>query len=108
MKQIIEEVLQAEEKVSGILAEARSQASEILRSAEKDVAEKMSHAKERSLELLKNTVAEAVAEGERIGVEKLKEADNEKDTLLRANAEATNVLVENICRIVLTTEHEGR
>ena len=74
--------------------------------AEKDVGEKMSRAKEQSLELIKNTIAEAVTEGERIGAEKLKEADNEKDALLEANAEATNALVGNICRVVLATEHE--
>ena len=104
MKQIIKEVLETEEKVGGILVEARSKASAILQSAEKDVAEKTTRAKEQSLELIKNTVAEAVEEAERIAAEKLLAADSEKDTLLKANAQATSLLVDNICRIVLAAE----
>jgi vacuolar-type H+-ATPase subunit H len=107
MKQIIEEVLQAEEKVGAILDEARNKASEISRSAEKEVSARISDAREQARELIKAAVEDAKKEGQRIGEEKLKAADGEKDALLKNNAETTSNLVANICKIVLTTEHEG-
>lgn len=107
MKQIIEEVLQAEEKVGAILKEARNKASEISQSAEKEVSARISDAKEQARELIKAAVEDAKKEGQRIGEEKLKAADGEKDALLKNNAETTSNLVANICKIVLTTEHEG-
>lgn len=107
MKRIIEEVLQAEEKVGAILKEARNRASEILRFAEKEVSEKISETKEQARELIKTTVEDAREEGRRIGDEKLKATDSEKDTLFENNAQTTSKLVDNICKIVLTTEHEG-
>ena len=107
MKRIIEEVLLAEEKVGAILKEARNKTSEISRSAEKGVSAKISDAREQARELIKTAVEDAKKEGQRIGDEKLEAADGEKDTLLKNNAEATSSLVDNICKIVLTTQHEG-
>jgi vacuolar-type H+-ATPase subunit H len=107
MKRIIEDVLQTEEKVSGILKEAREKASEIARSAEKEVSEKVGNAKEQARELIKTAVEDAKKEGQRIGEEKLKAADSEKDTLLKDNEKTTGSLVDNICKIVLTTQYEG-
>ena len=107
MKRIIEEVFQAEEKVGAILDEARNKASEISRSAEKEVSARINDAREQTRELIKAAVEDAKKEGQRIGDEKIKAADGEKDALLKNNAETTRNLVDNICKIVLTTEHEG-
>ncbi|MHC4742985.1 MAG: ATP synthase subunit B family protein [Planctomycetota bacterium] len=108
MKRIIEDVLATEEKVSAILKDAREKASEISRSAEKEVSEKISDAKEQARELIKTAVEDAKEEGRRIGEDKLKAADSEKDALLKDNENTTNRLVDNICKIVLTTACEGK
>jgi vacuolar-type H+-ATPase subunit H len=106
MKKIIEEVLQAEEKVGIVLDQARNKASEIRQSVEKEISEKMSAAKQKAREIIQTTVENAKKEAEHIGEEKLKQADQEKDTLLNNNTDTMNNLVDNICNIILATEYE--
>jgi vacuolar-type H+-ATPase subunit H len=106
MKQIIGEVFQAEEKVGIILEQARNKASEIRRSVEKEVVEKMSDAKQKAREVIQTTVEDAKKEAELIKEEKLKQADQENDALLSNNTDTINNLVDNICNIILTTEYD--
>ena len=106
MKQIIGEVFQAEEKVGIILEQARNKASEIRRSVEKEVVEKMSGAKQKAREVIQTTVEDAKKEAELIKEEKLKQADQENDALLSNNTDTINNLVDNICNIILTTEYD--
>jgi len=107
MKRIIEEVLQAEQKVNTALKQAREKASEILRTAEKETSEKITQAREQSLEIMQTMVEEAKKEGERYREEKLKKVDQEKEALIQNNADATNALIDDICRIVLNTENQN-
>lgn len=104
MKRIIEEVLRAEEKVGTILKQARNKASEIERSAEKEISERMSDAKQQAREIIITTVEDAKKEAEHIREEKLEKANREKDTLLNNNRDIINGLVDNICDIILATE----
>ena len=66
----------------------------------------MGNARQEALDLTKNAVEDAKKEGERIREETLKQADLEKDILLKSNEDAIDGLVDNICGIILTTEHE--
>lgn len=104
MKQIIEEVLRAEEKVGAMLGQARDKASEIGRSADKDISEKMNDARQKALEMVRAAVEDAKKEAERIRQQKLEQADKEKDALLNNNRDAIDNLVDNICKVILTTE----
>jgi len=106
MKRIIEDVFQAEEKVSLVLGQARNKASEIRQSVEKEISDKMSDAKQKAREIIQANVEDAKKEAERIREEKLKQADQEKDTLLNNNTDTIDNLVGNICNIILTTEYE--
>ncbi len=106
MKKIIEEVLQAEEKVGIVLKQARNNASEIRQSVEKEISEKMNVAKQEAREIIQTTVENAKKEAEHIMEEKLKQADHEKDTLLNNNTDTMINLVDNVCNIILTTEYE--
>lgn len=106
MKRIIEEVLQAEEKVGTILKQARQEASETARSSEHEISEKMTDARQQALDLIKNAVEDAKKQGEHIRDETLSQADREKDILLKDNEDAIESLVDNICGIILTTEYE--
>ena len=105
MKRIIEEVLQAEQKVNTALNQAREKASEIIRSAEKEMSEKMMQAREQSRDIVQTTVDEAKKEAERLREERLKQVDQDKEALLQDNPHITDALIDDICRIVLNTEN---
>lgn len=104
MKRIIEEVLEAEKKVSTDLEQARQKASEILQSAEKEISVKTSDAREKARGIIQTAVEEAKKQAEFVRNESLKEADREKENLLKSKEDAIDVLVYDICQIILTTE----
>ena len=106
MKKIIEEVLQTEEKVGAILTQAREKASEIRLAAEKDVSEKMNDARQKAQQIMRGTLDDAKKQAEQIREEKLKQAEHDKDAILQENAERIDGLVDNICKIVLSTQPE--
>ena len=103
MKQIIEEVFEAEKKANEIIKQAREKASEIKQSVEKDNLEKMAQAKQKAKELIQITVENAKKDAELFRQEKLKQSENEKESILK-NEEIINNLVGNICNIIISTE----
>ena len=107
MKQIITEVLQAEEGINVRLQEARAQAAQVRAAAEKDVAAKMAEAQDKVRLIVQNAVEEARKEAERLRNGRLAEADREKETLMTGKADAIDQLVERICETILTTEEQG-
>lgn len=105
MKQIIEAVLQAEEKANTILKEAQAEAAKLKQAAEKEVSDMTRAAQEKAQEAIQTAVAEARTEAQAIRANKLAQADQEKDALRLANAEMTGDLVDKICQTILRTEH---
>jgi vacuolar-type H+-ATPase subunit H len=103
MKRIIEEVLQAEERLSDIIKKAREKAAEIKLSAEKENTEKLNDAKQQALAIVQTKVENAKKQAERISEEKLKKARGQKDILLNEKSAEIDTLVDNICEIILTT-----
>jgi len=106
MKQIIEEVLQVEERVGDIIKQAREKAAAIKNSVEKENTEKLNDAKQQALAIVQTTVENAKKEAEHISEEKLKKAQEEKDNLLNEKSAEIDSLVDNICQIILTTENK--
>jgi vacuolar-type H+-ATPase subunit H len=104
MKEIIEEVFKAEEKVNIIIKQARGKASEIRQSAEKENTDKISEAKQKAREIVQTAIENAKKEAELTREEMLKHADREKESLL-GNKEAIDGLIDNICNIILATEY---
>jgi vacuolar-type H+-ATPase subunit H len=100
-----EDVLQAEEKVGVILRQAREKGSEIRRSAENEISERMNEAKQKGREIVQTTVEDAKKDAERISAEKLEQADREKDAMLNDRTDVIDGLVTDICNLVMT---EGR
>ena len=82
MKQIMEDVLKAEEKVNAILKQARERASEIKQSAEKEISEKMNEARRQSLEITQAFIEDARKEAERTKEERLAAAEQQQRALL--------------------------
>jgi len=106
MKEIIKEVLQAEENAGAILQQARERAAEMIRTVDKENAEKIREAQGRAQEIIRTTVDEARQEGEQLREEKLKQAAGEKDNLLHDKMEAITHLVDRVCAVILATEFE--
>jgi len=106
MKQIIKEVMQAEEQVSEILKQARSKASKIKSSTEKDISEKRVQAKEQAHKIIQAAVEDAQKQAQDIRQDKLKQTYHDKDTVLNDNADKIDGLIENICNMILSTEYE--
>lgn len=106
MKRIIEDVLQAEEKVGAILKQAREKASEIRRSAEGEISEKMNEAKQKAREIVQATVEDAKKDAERVSAEKIEQADREKDALLNERTDVIDGLVNDICNLIMTRGYE--
>jgi F0F1-type ATP synthase membrane subunit b/b' len=104
MKRIIEEVLEAEEKISADLKQARQKATEIVKSAEKEISEKMADTREKARGIIQSAIEEAKKEAEFVKRESLKEADREKEALLKSNADKIDTLVDDVSKIILTTE----
>jgi hypothetical protein len=107
MKKVIEEVHQVEGKVNADIKQAQSRASEIRNAADKNVSEKVITAKEKGREILQAALENAKKDAERLGKEKIRQADAEKNVLMNSNAEKINSLVGDICKIILTTEYEA-
>ena len=105
MKQIIEEVFEAEKKANEIILKAREQAAQIRQSVDKDNLEKIAAAKLKAKEIIRNSVENAQKEAELIRQEKLKQAENDKESIL-GNETVLNNLVENICNIIINTDDE--
>ena len=103
MKQIIEEVFEAEKKANEIIKRAREKASQIRQAAEKDNSEKIAQAKQEAKEIIRKSVENANNEAEITRQEKLKQAENEKEAIL-GNEIVLNNLVDNICNIIISTK----
>lgn len=73
MKLIIEEVLQAEEKVNAVLAQAREKASEIRLPVEKEISEKTNGAKKQAQQIIRSAIEDTEKEAERIRGERLQQ-----------------------------------
>ena len=106
MKKVIEEVLQVEEKVNTDIKQVQAKANEIRMAADRDISEKTAKAKEKGREILQTAIEDAKKEAERMAEEKIKAANAEKDALLSSNSEKINTIVEDICKIILTTEYQ--
>jgi len=107
MKRIIEDVLEAEERVGAIVKAAHDKAAEIKRSAENESSQKINDAKQKAREIAQMAVEEAKKEAERLSKDKLEQVDRRKDALVNDRADAIDGLVEKICEMIVTTEKGG-
>ena len=105
MKQIIEEVFEAEKKANEIVKQARDKASEIRQAAEKENLEKMAEARMKAKDIVHAEIENAEKEAELFRQEKLKQSDGEKESIL-GNTSVLNNLIGKICKIIITTDDD--
>lgn len=110
MKQIIEEVFEAEEKAGAILRQAQSHATEIRQSVEREVSESLSQTKEQARQIIQTAVEEAKRQADRACQQKLQDAEQARETLLNPgkgrDAADLDALLETLCRVVQATGQE--
>lgn len=106
MKEVIKEVLQVEEQVKTILDQARKEADEIKKTADRDMSEKINQAKQETRNIYATTVDQAKKQAGHLANEKLKQADMEKENMIKSNEVKMNHLVEDICKEILTPEYD--
>jgi vacuolar-type H+-ATPase subunit H len=106
MKKIIKEVLQVEGRVKELVNQARVQAVEIKSFADKDMSEKINQAKEETRQIFQAVLEDAKKQAEQLANEKIKQADMQKENMIKSNTDKIDRLVSNICKIILTTEYD--
>lgn len=107
MKQIVLEVLQAEEAINARLKETRAQAARITATAEQEVAAKTAETQDEVRLIIQHAVEEARKAAEQLRAERLAAADREKESLLTGRAETIDQLIERICETIVTAEEQG-
>ena len=105
MKEVIAEVLQVEEKVNADIRQAHSKASEIRNAADKEVSDKITKAKEQGREIVQSAIDNAKKEAQAMRNEKIRHAESQRAALVSDNSDKINGLVDDICKIILTTEY---
>jgi vacuolar-type H+-ATPase subunit H len=70
---------------------------------ETEISGKMGDAREKARGIIQTTIEDAKRQAELTRQEKLKQADREKDELLTSNTNAIDALVDDICKIILST-----
>ena len=103
MKQIIKEILEAEERVNSALQQARQRAAEIRLAAETEISGRTNDAKQEAREIVQTTVDEAKQEAQRIREERLRQADREQEALLDSRTGSRQELVDRLCATIMTT-----
>jgi vacuolar-type H+-ATPase subunit H len=106
MKEIIQEVLQAEENVSARLKEARAQAAEIRSSAENEVSDRIKEAKTQARELVQSMAEQARQDAQQHKEERLKQADQADEALIKGDSETIDQLVDKICTLIVATAQD--
>lgn len=106
MKQVIEEVLQAEERVGALLKEARAEADQVRRAVEHDISRMLNESRSQAQILMQTSLEEAKMDAEQIKEDRLKQADQAKETLLNDNADKVSGLVKEICDLIMSTDSD--
>lgn len=103
MKQIVKEILEAEERVNSVLQQAREKAAEIRLTAETEISDRTNEARRKAQEIVQTTVDEAKKEAQRIREERLRQADQQQEGLLHSRTDVREELVDRLCATVMTT-----
>ena len=106
MKEIIQEVLQAEENVGERLKQARAQGAQLLAEAETEASERIKQAKEEARALMNTLVEQARTEAEHYKEERLQQTAESDEALMAGDSETLETLVESICALIVSTEYD--
>ncbi|MBA7713958.1 hypothetical protein ES703_122969 [subsurface metagenome] len=108
MKEIMNEILQAERKVEETLQKAREKAAEIKLQAEKNASQKIEEARRKAKEFFLAGVEEAKQKAMRIRDGKLKKAEEESEEIRSSNRIIIENLIQEIVRLVIQTVYDEK
>jgi len=106
MKQIIEDVLKAENDIHSLLHQARQQAAEIKHAVDKECAELLNEAKSKAQAMAQKTLEDARRDAEKLKEERLRQAEQEKKAFFAQNSSSITRLVDSIYQLLQSTESD--
>ncbi len=104
MKQIIEEVLQAEDHANACLKQAREKAATLKATASQQSLEQIAQAKLQAQQLLQSAVEQARCRAEQTRTKKLTDANRQNKAFLANSADDAAQLVDAICHLIIATD----
>ena len=104
MKAIIKEILQVEADVDTRLKQAREQAAETRRAADKQAAETIAQARNQAQALVQTILDQAKQEAQRLSDETYRQAEESAQRLMNHNEAVIVRLVDAISDLIVTTD----
>ena len=101
MKQIIEEVIQAEAAAAARLKEAQEQAAALTAEAEAASLDRINQAKQQCQQQMQNIIEEATRAADQKRAEMLGQSEQQARDLLTKNPDRVEELVHMICEMIL-------
>jgi vacuolar-type H+-ATPase subunit H len=106
MRDIVQEILQAEKRVEELLQHAREKASNITAQAEKEANRKVAEARAKAQEILQQTVHRTRREAEESRKSTIEEAERKSRALASRSGLNLDDLADQVARIVMKTDFE--
>ena len=105
MLEIVQEILEAEQKAEAILAEARERAGKLRADAESNAQEQLSTARARAAELVQTRLGQTRADLDRKYQAVVEQAAATTAAFPDANAEGVDALISNIVQFICEPEY---
>jgi vacuolar-type H+-ATPase subunit H len=104
MRDIVQEILQAEKRVEELLQHAREEAGTITSQAEKEANRKVAEARASAQEIVQQTVQRARREAEEIRKSMIEEAERKSRALASRSGLHLDDLADQVARMVMKTD----
>lgn len=104
MQEIIDQVLEVEQKAEALLKEAREKASHLKNDEDQKGAEKIKQAKEQAQQLIQSKTTEAREKASRDFAQAMKDAEVKQKTIFEENQEAAKEIIEDVLEIITIPE----
>lgn len=101
MKQIIEDVLQAEAAATAKLKAARDQAGALTAEAEAASLDRINQAKQQCQQEMQAIVEEAARSADQVKARMLEEAEEQMREMMSKDSEQVDMLVQAICEMII-------
>lgn len=106
MQEIVDRVLQAEQKAKVLLEEARRKAAEARSAAEKKISQKLKNTRAEAQKLIQDSITAAKEKADQKCRQAAKKAEAENAEFMDRNREQIALLVEKVAALVITPEYK--
>ena len=106
MRDIVQEILQAEKEAEELLQQSREEAANIRAQAERESNRKIAEARARAKEIVQQTVQHTRREAEEIRKSTIEEAERKSRALVSRSGLHLDDLADQVARMVMNTNFE--